>query len=468
MRFILNNLGKIKCGEMSLAPLTLICGNNNAGKTYVTYALYGFFKLWHEFLSVDIDDSTIETLWHDGHVELDMNNFKEQAQDILNRGCKDYIKYMPRVFATKPDRFKDTAFGIKLENDDIRLNRSYHQDFGSGTKNIVSIDKKTDSTVVTVSLLVESSEAKITKQSAKKYIEIILTEMIFGELFPKTYIASTERTGAAIFRRDLYFARNRLLEQIGNTTGSNSSTDIIELAFRAHKNDYPLPVQDNVEFSRSLEDCGPNQSYIAKQHHEILESFADIIGGDYQVKKDGLFYIPKGSKGTRLSMQESSSSVRSLLDIGFYLRHQIQKGDFLMIDEPELNLHPSNQRRMARLFAQLINAGINVFVTTHSDYLIRELNTLIMLNSDREQLKQLATMEKYKQEELLIPSQLSVYIAKEASVALPDKKKKQICQTLVPVKIDSKYGMEVTTFDETIREMNRIQDKILDLIEEES
>ncbi len=41
----------------------------------------------------------------------------------------------------------------------------------------------------------------------------------------------------------------------------------------------------------------------------------------------------------------------------------------------ELNLQLENQRRVARLFARLINVGVKVFVTTHSDYIVKELNT---------------------------------------------------------------------------------------------
>ena len=75
-------------------------------------------------------------------------------------------------------------------------------------------------------------------------------------------------------------------------------------------------------------------------------------------------------------MEESSGAVRSLLEIGFYLRHVAQRGDLLMVDEPELNLHPENQRRVARLFVCLISLGIRVFITTHSDYIVKEFNTL--------------------------------------------------------------------------------------------
>ena len=38
----LKNLGIIKQAEFSLGDLTIICGENNTGKTYITYALYGF------------------------------------------------------------------------------------------------------------------------------------------------------------------------------------------------------------------------------------------------------------------------------------------------------------------------------------------------------------------------------------------------------------------------------------------
>ena len=54
----------------------------------------------------------------------------------------------------------------------------------------------------------------------------------------------------------------------------------------------------------------------------------------------------------------------------------------MIIDEPESHLHPYCQILMARLIAACINAGIKVFVTTHSDYFVKEINNLIMLSND--------------------------------------------------------------------------------------
>jgi ABC-type multidrug transport system ATPase subunit len=177
---------------------------------------------------------------------------------------------------------------------------------------------------------------------------------------------------------------------------------------------------------------------------------------------DELYYLPQGkSKQLRLSMVESSSAVRSLLDLGFYLRHEAQIGDLLMVDEPELNLHPENQRRVARLFARLVNLGIKVFITTHSDYIIKELNTLMMLNHDKPYLRQIAKEEGYRQAELISAQQIKVYIAEETSRTGEGKPESTKYHTLTPADIDPEMGIEARSFDTTIETMNRIQEAIV-------
>ena len=167
-------------------------------------------------------------------------------------------------------------------------------------------------------------------------IRSIVGNVIFSDSLPTPFISSVERTGAAIFQRELNLPRNRPFERME----------------RADQR-YPLPVDANVNFAGDLGYVARRQSFIAKEHPEVLADFADIIGGEYTITQyDQLYYTPKGTQD-KLTMVESSSTVRSLVDIGFYLRHVAQKGDLLMVDEPELNLHPANQRRIARLFARL-------------------------------------------------------------------------------------------------------------------
>ena len=306
-------------------------------------------------------------------------------------------------------------------------------------------------------VLVEKEKVRIPNEIINRVIGDALKDILFSHLFPKPFIASAERTGAAIFRKELNFARNRLLEQMGRDKDINP----IEYFDKAYS-DYALPVNENVEFTRHLEEISKSESYILKEQPTLLEEFSDIIGGNYTVtKNDELYYTPKSNQRLKLTMDESSSAVRSLLDIGFYLRHVAQPGDILMIDEPELNLHPENQRRIIRLFSCLVNMGIKVFLTTHSDYIIKELNTLIMLNQDKPYLKKLSSDEGYKSEELISADKIRVYIAEKSLLKLDKDKRRKKYLTLIAADIDPELGIEARSFDTTIEEMNRIQEAIV-------
>ncbi|PJG36276.1 hypothetical protein CGZ54_29350 [Enterobacter hormaechei] len=149
-------------------------------------------------------------------------------------------------------------------------------------------------------------------------------------------------------------------------------------------------------------------------------------------------------------MSESSSSVRALLDIGFYIRCKLKRGDILMIDEPELNLHPKNQRLVARLLAALVNCGVKVFITTHSDYIIKELNILMMLKSSS-QSDIVAKKYGYSSSEFVDYNSMSVYVTGKKKIS------RRTINTLEKAKITKEFGIELPTFDNSIEEMADIQ-----------
>jgi len=457
MKIKVKNLGALKQAEFELGALTIICGGNNTGKTYATYALFGFLYTWRQNFSIKIDSTEIFRLLDDGVTNIDINNYVKKAQQIVDKGCEIYTKQLPNIFASAQDRFKITEFKVILENEDISVSGEFERTIGSSQASLFSIKKAEEGTQLIVTLLAEVEEVKIPVDVIKKMISDALNNIVFSKIFPKSFIASAERTGAAIFRKELNFARNRLLEEIGQ---ASNNIHPIEFLFKKY-DDYALPIKTNVDFTRQLETIAKKNSFIAEKHSKTLDSFADIIGGKYTVTdNDQLYYEPKG-KRIKLAMDESSSAVRSLLDLGFYLRHEAQPGDLLMIDEPELNLHPENQRRVARLLARLVNLGIKVFITTHSDYIIKELNTLIMLNHDKPHLKRIAEVEGYQQTELLNADQIKVYIAEKALVLLDGKTRQTKCQTLTPADIDPEMGIDARSFDKTIDTMNRIQSAIV-------
>ncbi|WP_416860380.1 hypothetical protein, partial [Helicobacter ganmani] len=42
MKIHIKNIGMLDEAEFEVGDLTLICGENNTGKTYATYSLYGY------------------------------------------------------------------------------------------------------------------------------------------------------------------------------------------------------------------------------------------------------------------------------------------------------------------------------------------------------------------------------------------------------------------------------------------
>ncbi len=456
MNIKVKNLGSIKQAEFELGDFTIICGNNNTGKTYATYALFGFLHVWQDILTVSIEEALVETLLNNGVVKIDLTAYLNNYTLILKQGCKQYTKSLSKIFSAPESHFNITQFQISL-NKKPSLTAEFKAKVQSGNTEFFLFSKSENSTELVVSLLPGTEKNNFSPSIIKDIISDIVIKTIFAELFPDPFISSAERTGAAIFSSELNFARTRLLKEMHRL---DKDIDPRELLFKNYQ-DYPLPVEENVDFIRNLKKVTKRNSFITKKHPEILADFTDIIGGNYSVTgNDELHFKPKGAR-IKLTMDESSSAVRSLLDIGFYLRHIAKKGDLLMIDEPELNLHPQNQRRIARLFVRLINIGIKVFITTHSDYIVKELNTLIMLNHDQPYLKKIAEEEGYNEDELISADRIRVYIAEKALLKLDENKRRGRYHTLTPAHIDPELGIEVCTFDTTINTMNRIQEAVI-------
>ncbi|MFM6192092.1 AAA family ATPase, partial [Planktothrix sp.] len=74
MRFKLENLGCLKDVDIELGDLTIICGKNNTGKTYINYAIYGFLSTW------------------DSIIDFNMEKYNYTEDDILDKNkVKVYI-----------------------------------------------------------------------------------------------------------------------------------------------------------------------------------------------------------------------------------------------------------------------------------------------------------------------------------------------------------------------------------------
>ena len=270
---------------------------------------------------------------------------------------------------------------------------------------------------------------------------------------PDVFLLPAERSGLHLFYHELSTRRVALLHHV-----SRKRIDINELLKDVIRSRYAKPIARYIDWLNDLRENKKLKSKMFRKYIDYVHKY--LIKGWYVVSQSGEItfrpYKLKGSSNTpqAMSLHLTSSTVKSLFGLWFYLKHQAKEGDVLMIDEPELNIHPENQLKIARLLAQLVNAGLKVVISTHSDYIVREINNLIMLSQDRS--GSLLKKSGYTKEEVLDPNKVAAYLF--------DFNKREIA----PFEINPKDGIYATTFDDVITGLNQTGDDIhYSLVEDE-
>ena len=143
----------------------------------------------------------------------------------------------------------------------------------------------------------------------------------------------------------------------------------------------PLPMLSGVlaDFLEQLVGMGQvpyRRRRSARGYADRIES--DILGGSIGVERSEITnypsftYRPEGWRDS-LPLMNASAMVSELAPVVLYLRHVIGPGNVLIIEEPEAHLHPAMQVKLIRQLAALVDTGIRVVVTTHSEWVIEEL-----------------------------------------------------------------------------------------------
>ena len=101
-----------------------------------------------------------------------------------------------------------------------------------------------------------------------------------------------------------------------------------------------------------------------------------------------IVYLPSEaqSESDEFALDETSSMVSELAPLILFLKYIVRQGDLLILEEPESHLHPAAQRMMARGVVRLVNAGVKVIITTHSDMFVGQINNSLALSNASQEL----------------------------------------------------------------------------------
>ncbi len=78
-----------------------------------------------------------------------------------------------------------------------------------------------------------------------------------------------------------------------------------------------------------------------------------------------------------LPLMNASSMVSELAPVSLFIRNYVRYGDLFILEEPEAHLHPGGQREISKVLVQLVNAGVHVLITTHSDTILEQIGNCI-------------------------------------------------------------------------------------------
>lgn len=448
MKIAIKNLGAIGKGEVDTSkPLILLCGPNSTGKTYLSYILYAIFS-----------NRSFDTLPCFKNLTEEINEKREFELKF------DYLQEFLNAEVSVIKHNIDSIFGIS-EDDRTRMFKSFMME--------MSLDDKTFNQILSHGLTLKTygpfHDWTIKKEPKSKIIKIEVNDKerhnkfadsIFSEynlynilrhcaFYPinRVRMLTVERNSIYTFSKELSISRNELIDRLQNNNLKDSEK--MALIDQDSKR-YPLAIRDSLRIANDLDNIQKNKS----SFFDVAENIEkDLLHGTVGISKTGAAeFIPSSlSRGVRkLQIQMSSSIVKTLTSLIFYLKYLAKKDDLLIIDEPEMNLHPDNQRILARIFSILINKGLRLVISTHSDYIIREFNNMIMA----EEISQ-----KYGKDSQEIYSQTELLDKKKVEVLFFSYNNRNKKYDIKPVLLDD-YGFNVPTIDNAINEQNKITDTL--------
>lgn len=443
----IKNVGVVKEATLDLSKkLIIFCGPNNTGKTYISYIVNALFLFTTSYALRD--DVIIEK--------------SEEPTDLVFRYLisKSYVQGSYRAQTTDVVKNLDSIFGLSTKQR-YNLFQNAQVEFLGDEELFWLYVKKRELDIWTK---YADCDVHIIKKADKLNVWVEVKNVgdkggqrLFTGAYPITdFVASivihyplcdatmfpVERNSIFTFSKELSINRNLLIDEIQNGVSRFSPAQMV----RKRSTRYPRAIREMLAIA---EDAAVLKKKKGK-YFEFAEEFeSEFLHGKIDVVKEG--EVQFICRGKSLPIHLSASIVKTLSSLTFYLRHIAKPNDLIIIDEPELNLHPDSQIALARLFARMINAGLRLLISTHSDYIIRELNNLIMISSPKENVEEVATFMEYDVDsESLRPSEVGAYLFQTGEDDLVSVKELTV----------EEDGFAVETIDNVIAKLNEQSEEL--------
>lgn len=399
MRFQLKNVGVISEADILLDNITLIAAENDSGKSTIGKALFTLINTMNYF-----EDEYISTVnkmlevTHYGLVKLieqeeeiyskkiiknllennfifitkaEINNLKKYLEDILN----ETIKYKKKIFI-------DDKILQKIEVNIKELNKYIDKD--NEIKELLSLEKT----------LKDFLEALF-----KIFNETLDYNLIEKESFQKALKEEFE-TGVRNIFEDKEESSLILEDENSSIEIKLLNDEVVEtkLPIRELRSNYniiyiesPLIIDYLDKICDEKEIKRDDKNYILKENlmnklefnivdnllgkekeiEKINKQIVEIISGEFTFDKQTRKYNYK-KNGYNINVKNTANGIKTFGLIEMLLNNRrLNEKTILIIDEPEVHLHPNWQVKYAKILVILaINLKVKILLNSHSPYFI--------------------------------------------------------------------------------------------------
>ena len=368
MRLMIEKLGIIDYANININGLTVICGENDSGKSTIGKLLFALIKssqkyeddlevgVISEIRSSLIRLSSLLSLPNDNKTRFISNEIRRLdpedliiSKDIsilLNKlsqiniynpiqsKIEEIIKNIQNLINNKPDE-------NKLKRDALR--KAIFPEFGKLAENLSRIN-----------LINENGDNLIKFNISNSVID----NVEFGQRMNISDITYIESPFILQFRRMFYNAITSLDENLPRRPWMRDTVSL-------HLKDLAKKLTN---YQSDLIDLIGDEE-LQKLSNEI----SLLIDGDFSYDDEFDDFVLHRN-GKKISSMNTASGIKSIGLINALIKgNVINKNTLLILDEPETNLHPKWQNEYARLLCKLVENNIRIIAVTHSPYIVSSL-----------------------------------------------------------------------------------------------
>lgn len=445
-KLYVEDYGRIKHAEIEDASLTLFVGDNNSGKSYLLALLWGIKSLGistfmgEQYLNLTETERVEQRLLKllddakkDKNSAILLEELADDLELILNKALEiNKENLVKKIFNS--DSVKIGELKIKFLN----LNKSSLQcEYNEESRDIkIFINKRRK-----IGINVDFVETTMLKK--KKMFVWLMIQFVCGLILKSNLYLDNSATDKVY----LPAARTgfMLTKDIINKYGRNNTFNLVDDKENVTPFIRPINHFLDVMGDLTLEKTGRKKNVEIAQNIESEMAHGTIEFSSMPNKE--VMYVPNGYQ-QGIPLRVSSAVVTELSPLVLILKHDKYVKSFFY-EEPEMCLHPQLQQKMGKVIGRIVNNGIEMVVTTHSDIILQHINNMIKLGN-RQDCQQICKKLGYTEDDILKSSQIRVYQFNEE-----DKGKTEVQELMC-----GENGFCVPTFNDAL---DRIMDEAYEI-----